>query len=461
MKHFITVIFLIFSVFSTAQENDSLPAEIVSFDGYEYVPGENDYSFIQDQISCIENKVPLHYTERVHAFVNYFAIKNREFTYTMLERKDFYFPIFEQKLAEYGLPDELKYLSIIESALKPSAISHASAVGLWQFMPSTGRIYGLHQGTYIDERMDFVAATDAACKFLTQLYDMFGDWELAIAAYNTGPGNVRKAQRRSGKEKFWDIYPYLHRETRAYLPQFVAIMYVMNHLEEFNFEPGNQKYAVEFDTIMVKKYIHLPTLAAQLNLCEEDILELNTGLKFPAIPDSKKLYPLRIPIQAMETLNNDRKVILDSAGKVDKVKIQALARNSPGSTYGRDKIVYRVRSGDVLGKIAMRYNVRVSDIKRWNNLSSDMIRIGQRLDIWLKPGKYVPKNASASTPPAKKEPTPTVITNQNGNKLYTVQPGDTLWHISKKFEGLTIEKIKELNGLKSDRLTPGQKLKIG
>lgn len=436
-------------------ESDSL-----WFVDYEYIPGEDNFEFIKDQISCIQGEIPLNYNERVHAFVNYFAIKNRSFTEKIIERQAFYFPIFEKYLAQYGLPDDLKYLSIIESALVPTAKSHAKAVGLWQFMPYTGRSFGLHEDSYIDERMDIEYATEAACKYLKQLYGMFNDWELAIAAYNTGPGNVRKAMKRSGKSTFWEIYPFLHRETRAYLPQFVAITYVMEYSDLYNFSSKDYELMVEYDTILVKNYVHLPSLAEQLNLCEEELTSINTSLRFGAIPDSKKPYALRVPIQAIDQLKENRQQLLDSAGKVDKQKIIALAGNQTGSTYGKNKVVYRVQSGDVLGKIASRYNVRVTDIKKWNNLSSDMIRVGQKLDIWLNPAAYSAQNNTATTP-TKPTPAPPVITNDGSGKFYTVQPGDTLWDISKKFNGLSIEQIKQMNGLKNDSIKPGQKLKIG
>ncbi|MDH5380425.1 MAG: LysM peptidoglycan-binding domain-containing protein [Cyclobacteriaceae bacterium] len=440
-----------------AQEKDETPFQYDSI-FYEYIPAEDNYDLIKDQLSCIENEIPLNYNNSVHAFVNHFSVKSRGFIKKILTRKDFYFPVFEKYLALYNLPDELKYLSIIESGLNPRAVSSARAVGLWQFMPYTGKSFGLHQDAYIDERMDFERATEAACKYLKQLHGMFGDWELAIAAYNTGPGNVRKAMRRSGKDKFWEIYPYLHRETRAYLPQFVAVMYVMNYLEEYNFVSTDKKYYVSYDTVMLNNYVHIPTLAKYLNLCEDDILNLNTGLRYNIFPDTKIMYPLRLPSQSIAMFQENRDWIVDSASIVEKDKMVAMAGNLSSSTYGRDKVVYRVQSGDVLGKIATRYHVKVSDLRAWNNLSGDMIRVGQRLDIWLKPGAYKPKTAVASAKPTVKAPQ---VTTENGDKLYIVQPGDTLWEISKKFQGLTIEKIKQLNSLNTDEIKPGQKLKIG
>ena len=428
----------------------------------EYVPAEDNYDWIADKLSCLESDVPLTFNDRVYAFIKHFTTKDRDFIKRVIKRKELYFPVFEMYFEKHGLPDELKYLSIIESALNTKASSRVRAVGLWQFMSYTGRSFKLHQDDYIDERQDFELATDAACKYLGQLYGMFDDWELALASYNTGPGNVRKAMRRSGKDKFWDIYPYLHRETRAYLPQYVAVLYIMNNLDEFNFQVKEEEkqYMIAYDTIMVNSYVHLPTLADQLGLCPEELELVNPGLLWNAVPESNKKYPLRIPSQTMDLLASNRAVYLDSASKVDKEKIKRLAGSVEGSTYGKDKVVYRVRSGDVLGKIASRFNVRVSDLKKWNNLHSDMIRVGQRLNIWLKPGNYV---ASKTTPkPAIRQVTPPpVTTDAEGIKTYTVQPGDTLWDISKKFDGISIEKIKQLNGLSSDQIKPGQKLKIG
>ncbi|MEM1408275.1 MAG: LysM peptidoglycan-binding domain-containing protein [Bacteroidota bacterium] len=425
----------------------------ISESAYEYIPGELDYDLTADRLSCIQKEIPLNFNTRVHAFINYFAVKDREYTKMVLRRKNLYFPLFEKYLKKYQLPDELKYLSIIESGLNPTAVSRARAVGLWQFMAYTGRQYGLHQDWYLDERMDPEKSTEAACKFLKQLYGMFGDWELAIAAYNTGPGNVRKAIRRSGyKKKFWEIYPYLYRETRSYLPQFVAMIYVMNYAEEHNFYENEVEYAVESDTLLLKSYVHLETLANQIGICENDLKKLNPGLKQGVLPESGKARILRLPADAKVILAKQRTSILDSAGKVGKKKLEYLARNTVGSTYGRTKLVHRVRSGDVLGTIAQRYGVRVSDLKKWNNLRGNTIRIGQRLSVWQR-NNYRATTASAK----KKNPTMALA----GKQTYTVRPGDTLWDISRMFEGLSIEKIKQLNKLNNNKIKPGQKLIIG
>lgn len=429
----------------------SIPAAL------EYVPGEDNPDLIQDRLSCIQKSIPLIYNDRTHAFINYFTVKDREYTRLMMRRKDLYFPLFEKYLAKYNMPDELKYLSIIESALNPRAISRASAVGLWQFMAPTGKYYGLHQDWYIDERMDPEKSTEAACKYLKDLYRMFGDWELALAAYNTGPGNVKKAIRRSGyKRTFWEIYSYLPRETRSYVPQFVAITYAMNYVEEHNFLDEGTEVLMPFDTIHVSKYLHFETFAKLTNICLEDLQKLNPSVKHNALPDVTKEYVVQIPIVAKEALDMNRLAILDSASKVGKKEIEMLAKNSPGSTYGRDRLTYKVRSGDVLGSIAIRHGVSVNDIKKWNNLHSNNIQIGQRLNIWLKPQHASTVVAKNTTPAKTSSPIPLP-----DSKTYTVQPGDTLWDISRKFEGLTIEKIRTLNNLEDNKIKPGQKLIVG
>lgn len=418
---------------------------------WEYIPGDDDPLILADRLRCIEKSIPLRYNEKIHGFINYFTVKDREYTRMIIQRMNLYFPLFEKYLAEYNLPDELKYLSIIESGLNPRAVSRARAVGLWQFMSATGRYFGLHIDWYIDERMDPEKSTKAACQYLKQLYGMFGDWELALAAYNSGPGNVKRAIRKAGyKKSFWDIYPYVPRETRSYVPQFVAITYTMNYLGEHNFLLEEQESFPLTDTLQVKKYLHLPTFAKLTGSCMEDIIKLNPSIQHQALPDLTKPYKLYLPKPTKEVLLANRFFILDSASAVGRKEIEMLAHNDAGSTYGKDKIVYKVKSGDVLGSIALRHGVKITDIKKWNNLSSNTIRIGQRLNIWLKPSAFSKHESSL----ASAQPVP-------DSKTYTVQPGDTLWDISQKFQGLTIQKLKELNKLDNTKIQPGQKLVVG
>jgi len=423
---------------------------------YEYIP-DTDYDEIADRLSCVNSTIPMHFNQTVKGFIDYFAIRDRAYTRNIIKKKELYFPLFEEYLEKYDLPEELKYLSIIESGLNPRAVSRAKAVGLWQFMPSTGRMYKLHQDWYVDERMSPEKATEAACKYLKQLYGMFGDWELALAAYNAGPGNVRKAIRRSGYiRNFWGIYRFLPRETRSYVPQFVAINYVLKFQHEHNFFEEEVYYPIKTDTIHVNRYMHLKTFAELINICEDELQSINPEIRRGALPENIKNYPLKVPIDKIAYVKANRAFLLDSASKTGKPEIAYKARRSVGSTYGRERIVYKVRNGDVIGIIAENYRVRVADIRSWNNLRSNMIRIGQPLVIWAKPGI---KMKGPRIVASNKTPVPVPI--PKNSKTYVVQPGDTLWDISRKFEGLSIDKLKKLNNLKDHKIKPGQKLLLG
>jgi membrane-bound lytic murein transglycosylase D len=444
---------LFFACPSIAQHVDSLAETSYT---YEFIP-DASYDIIAERLETIEGEVPLSFNVRVKSFIDYFTIRDREYTKKVMRKSTYYFPLFERILEKHDLPAELKYLAVVESGLNATARSRASAVGLWQFMYYTGRTYGLHADWYIDERMDPEKSTVAAAMYIKSLYAMFDDWELALAAYNCGPGNVRKAIRRSGyKQSFWEIYRYLPRETRGYVPQFVAITYALNFAEEHNLIIPEEEYQYQMasDTVMVKNFTNLKTVAHCLDICEDDLETLNPSLKRNVLPEGAKRFIIRLPSDKMDAFRKDRKEILDSAGKVGKKRIEYLARNSVGSTYGRDKVVHKVRSGDVLGKIAMQYHVRVADIKKWNNLRSNTIRIGQRLNIWLLPHGY----QATTQKPRKQEPQNVVI---NGSKFHVVQPGDTLWDISRLYQNVSIKQIKKLNDLKSNKIKPGQKLMIG
>jgi membrane-bound lytic murein transglycosylase D len=420
---------------------------------YEYVPADETPELLADRLSCIQQTIPLTYNDKIHSFVNYFTVKDREYTRMVLRRTDLYFPLIEKYLAKYNLPEELKYLAIVESGLNPRAVSRARAVGLWQFMPATGRYVGLSSNWYIDDRMDPEKSTEAACKYLTQLYSIFHDWQLALAAYNSGPGTVRKAIRRSGyKKSFWEIYAYLPRETRAYVPQFIAVMYALNYSEEHNMIETAKEQVILSDTLAVHKFLHFETFAKLTGTCLEDLQKLNPSVQRNAIPETGKTHIMRIPQHAKIMLDQNRVAILDSASRVGRTELETVAKAVTGSTYGREMIRYRISSGDVLGTIAERHHVRVDDIRKWNNLSGNTIRVGQSLNIWVP---QTPKTLSQKALPV------VTLQSDSGKQMYIVQPGDTLWDISKKFEGISIEKIKALNNLKTNKLQPGQKLILG
>jgi membrane-bound lytic murein transglycosylase D len=419
----------------------------------EYIPGDDDPALVADRLRCIDSGMKLSYNDKIHAFINYFTVRDREYTRMVMRRKHLYFPLFEKYLAKYNLPDELKYLSIIESGLNPRAVSRVRAVGLWQFMSATGRYFGLNNDWYIDERMDPEKSTDAACRYLKSLYSMFGDWEMALAAYNTGPGNVKRAIRKSGyKRSFWEVYPNLPRETRSYVPQFVAIIYTMNYLDEHNFFVDDEEMPVTYDTLHVNQFLHLETLAKLTGTCVEELQKLNPAIQHSALPASRKTYALHLPLHAKANLAVNRVAILDSASKTGRKEIELLARTSPAVNYSGGRIIYKVKRGDVLGSIAINHRVRIQDLRKWNNIHGNNIRIGQRLTIYKKGnGAVVTSIKGTGTIPV---PVP-------DSKTYTVQPGDTLWTISKKFEGLTIDKIKSLNKLSDSKIQPGQKLIVG
>lgn len=426
-----------------------LDEEVLPNYHYEYIP-DFTYDEIDRRIKAMDHEMAFELNDRIFSFIQYFTVRNRDYTKMVLARKELFFPMFDEVMQKHDMPLEIKYLSIIESGLDPQIRSRVGAMGLWQFMPATGRMYGMNTNSEVDDRMDPELSTEAAAKYLKSLHRMFGDWEVAMAAYNCGPGNVRKAIRRSGgKKTFWGIYNYLPKETRSYVPQVQAMLYILNHLEEHNFHPEDPTYVVEYEKIRFDRALSLDKLAELTNLCVADLKTLNPAIKNKSLPESNRSMALRIPKSKVpyinenlawlsDSLNNAPTVLLASNVNVKSVETLAEEIKQNGTTY-------KVRSGDVLGSIARRYGVTVTQIKSWNNLSSNLIRVGQTLKI----------NSGLSGNIASTQ------TNSSGQTTYTVQPGDSLWIISRKHEGLTVEQIKRLNNLNSNNIKPGQKLIIG
>lgn len=446
---------------STIVEAETIDSNVTAIESPKNSPSVDDDLTDQEKIiaarlKVLQNEVKLTYNKKIKSFIDYFLVRNQRYTVMVERRRGVYFPMFEEILKQQKMPDEIKYLAIVESGLNPRAISPAGAAGLWQFMTFTGKQFGLKQDEFIDERLDPAKSTVAACRYLRELYNTFHDWELALASYNCGPGNVRRAIRRSGyKDSFWEIYNFLPQETRSYVPQFVALTYVMNHMKDHQIVADSLEYAVVTDTVTVHQYVDLTTLAEELNLCSDELRKLNPSLKKGVLSGTYP-YQIRIPIQKMADFYLNKTYILDACAKhVDRVDVKPPAvvtrtTTSTTSSSGQVKTYYTVKSGDVLGSIATRNGVTVTDLKKWNGLSSNTIRVGQRLIIYKR---------GSGTSSTTTRTTSTTGGSSTTATYYTVKSGDSLWSISQK-TGVPVDKLKKLNGLTSGNIKPGQKLKL-
>ena len=422
---------------------------------------EVEDQILKERINELNKRTPfdIEYTSSLASVIGFYLGRDAKTTQDLIELSHFYFPLFEEVFDRYNIPLEMKYLAVVESALNPKAKSPVGATGIWQFMYPTGRMMDLEVSSYVDERMDPIKSTEAAAKYLKQLYGIFDDWDLALAAYNSGPGNVNKAIRRSGgKTNYWEIRRYLPRETAGYVPSFQAVMYLFEYAEAHGFSkaiPPESYFTT--DTIQTKGLLELEKVAQYLNIDETWLQFLNPSYKLGIVPDdAERNYYLRLPL--LETgvfVSNE-----DEIYGYQEFQLSAEEKKMPAYVKSSDRIIYRVKSGDFLGSIANRYGVRVRDIKRWNNLRSDRLRIGQRL-------KILPKNLSkVASENAKQIESKKSNSKSQENKdeedytTYIVQQGDSLWKIARKFPEVSIKEIKEKNQLKSIRLQPGMELKI-
>ncbi len=326
---------------------------------------------------------PIHlsYNYIVRGYINQYVAGRGTTLSRILALSQYYFPIIEEELLAAGLPLELRYLPIIESNLTIRATSFMGAVGLWQFMPATGKNLGLEINSLVDERCDILKSTRAACKFLSYLYKVYGDWTLAIAAYNCGPGNVNKALARAGdkRKSFWDIYDFLPTETRGYVPKFVAAAYAFTYHKEHNIAPAKLPVCIATDTVMIKRIMHLEQVASTLNIPMETLRDLNPQYKIDIIPATTKEYALRLPMRYVcEFIAKEQEIYSkDSLYLKEYINPANLdKKRAEGVGY-----TYVVREGDNLGFIAERNRTTVANIKKWNNLKSDFLRVGQKLRI--------------------------------------------------------------------------------
>lgn len=466
---------------------DTLKLNIYNFpsDSVPTYPAE----VIAQRLLDIGSEIPLAYNEYVQAYINLYTKKRRGQVHRMLGLQHVYFPIFEAELDRQGLPMELKYLPVVESALNPHAVSRAGATGLWQFMLATGKLFDLKVTSYVDERRDPYKATRAAVSYLKRMYKSYGDWLLVIAAYNCGPGNVNKALRRAkGKTDFWEIREFLPRETRGYVPAFISAVYTFHYPAEHNIYPKYINFSFFQDTLQFKREkLTLQQLAALSGTDMFELLDLNPELKSLTIPYTPKPYTLRVPQKTAEIFatHGDSLRTLIAALQPDTSKtdyVQKLISPLNNKTYksrletsggvptaiGNKVLVYhRVRSGEVVGKIAARYHVYTKDIKRWNNLKGYRIRVGQKLKIYCNPkyarGSYSKSSSSKSSAKTTPKPktSPKIVAVPGGPaKYHKVRSGDNLWDIANKYEGVSVEQIKKLNNMSNNSLKPGQVLRI-
>ena len=338
-----------------------------------------------DRLSRMPVIMEMPYNDIVRKFIDTYTGRLRSQVSFMLSACNFYMPIFEEALDAYNLPLELKYLPIIESALNPSAVSRAGASGLWQFMLSTGKLYGLESNSLVDERRDPIKATWAAARYLKDMYDIYKDWNLVIAAYNCGPGNINKAIRRAnGKTDYWEIYNYLPRETRGYVPAFIAANYVMTYYCKHNICPMETNIPQATDTVLVSRNLHFQQIADICHVPLEEIKSLNPQYKRDIVPGDSKPRALRLPTEAISTfLDNQDTIYAHRSDELFKNRriVASVNRQSKASDNG-DLTYYRIRQGDTLGGIARKFGVSVRQLRRWNNLHNNRIRAGRRLKIY-------------------------------------------------------------------------------
>jgi len=411
---------------------------------------------LKERLKILDSKTPfnIEYNPQLEQIIKTY-LKRRKTSFSgLLEKARYFFPLFEEQLDKYDIPLEMKYLAIVESALKPRARSRVGATGLWQFMYQTGKQFNLNVSSYVDERSDPYRATEAACKYLSSLYKIFGDWDLALAAYNSGPGNVSKAIRRSGGSRnYWNIRHNLPRETAGYVPAFYATLYIFEYANEHKIKAReNTLPYFQTDTVQVKRQLTFEQIYETVNVDIEVLQFLNPQYKLDIIPFIKgKNYTLTLPTKDIgKFVSNEQQIYAYAEAEEAK-------REKPLPKYFEmsQRTVYRVKNGDFLGKIANKYGVSVSKLKRWNNLRSTRLRIGQRIIVYPRKLNGV-TSTKTKNKSSKKKVLPT-----GPHSTYTVKSGDSLWLIAQKYANVSVENIKEWNNIWSVKsLKPGTKLKI-
>jgi membrane-bound lytic murein transglycosylase D len=396
---------------------------------------------IKRRLDSLKKDVPLDYNEYVQSYVDIF-IHNRDEMGHVLGLSKYYFPIYEKAFHDAGIPDEIKYLSVIESKLDPYAVSKVGATGPWQFMFTTGKLYGLNINEYVDDRRDPIQASYAAAAYLKDAYQEFGDWLLAIASYNCGASNVERAIKKAGKNDFWSIRQYLPTETRGYVPAFIAVAYVMNFYDKHNIILQPCSFSIKTDTVLVNKSVALKTISQVLNVDIKELAILNPSYK-RQIVNGTNAAPRRLVIPQIDKEKYSALYEALNNSNTEANASQPVAVSYNENKFEKTPSFHVVKRGETLTDIADNFGIELQDLKVWNHLHSHKAVVGQKLKI------SEPSNEEDSK-----------LKQRHNYITYKVKNGDTLSGIAAKFDGASIEKIRSINGLKRDKLQPGMRIKI-
>ncbi|MCL2726816.1 MAG: LysM peptidoglycan-binding domain-containing protein [Bacteroidales bacterium] len=433
----------------------NIPDDFMDIDNLDMVADLPDSVYIS-RLTALNSIITLPYNATVrNSIVFYTQRMSSERIGTILGLATYYMPIFEEIFDQHDMPLELKAVAIIESALNPVAVSRAKARGMWQFMHRTALQYDLTINSYVDERYDPIVSGHAAAKYLKDAYTIFGDWALAISSYNCGAGNVNKAIRRAGSRSFWDIYPYLPRETRGYLPAFVAALYTLTYYKEHGIKPLRIEMPTHLDTLHVSQKVHFEQIAELTGISVDELRDLNPQYIRDVIPG--RPFILRLPHQYTPLFVDNEKEIYTYNENTYFNPI-LLAQSTSPATAARNQLVHTVRSGETLGGIALRYRVKVSDLQYWNNLKNTTIRIGQKLVIYS--AQAPAPQTTTSTPTSSSTASNASSIPANSTKItHEVKSGETLGLIAQKYRVSTAN-LQSWNNIKGTTIRVGQKLTV-